>query len=303
MADYRCPDCGASVSASAVVCSQCGFPIRQNALPGQPGRPGGPVGTTAIVIGLVVGGFVVVMVIGVFAALAIPQFSKASQRAKEIEAEALLRWAYEAEGTYFAEHGAYTSREAELTSPPRPPATGAVQRYTLQISAASDRELCLEAVPREAGVRAISMDEGGWIYRAAGCSGPPDYPTGADRSVDEGQRQMLREVHESIVEYRDAHGGNNPTALSDMITRVHYTAASTRYTLTVLRANESRVCVAAIPRNPLEGYTALSVDQDGHIYKAPTCTGVTVETPDTSSAAEPDSESSTTKEIKPVEKP
>jgi len=301
MADDRCPDCGASVSPNAVVCPQCGFPIRQNALPGQPGRPGSGSGAAAIVIALVVGGFVVVMFIGVLAALAIPRFTQASRRAKEIEGEALLKWAYAAEQSYFAEHGAYTASEASLTEPKRPPAD-VLQRYTLQISAASDRDLCLEAVPREAGVRAISMDEEGWIYRAAGCSGPPDYPSRGDAG-DEGQRQMLREVHESIVEYRDAHGGTNPATLPDMITRVHDTAASTRYTLTVRRADEYGVCVAAFPRNPLGGQTVLSVDQDGYIYSSPTCTGTAVEEPGASSGTERGSAATPAEESKPAAKP
>ncbi|HET7463641.1 MAG TPA: zinc ribbon domain-containing protein [Longimicrobium sp.] len=302
MADYHCPDCGAPVSPTAVVCPQCGFPIRPTAIPGQPGRPGGGSGTTAVVIGLVVGGFAVVMFIGFIAALAIPQFSKATQRAKEIEGEALLRWAHTAEQSYFAEHGAYTDREALLTEPKRPPAN-ALQRYTLQISAASDRELCLEAVPKEAGVRAISMDEDGTIYRSAGCSGPPDYPTRTSGAGDEGQRQMLREVHASIVAYRDTHDGKNPAVLPDMITRVHDTEAGARYTLTVRRADEYGVCVAAFPRNPVGGQTVLSVDQDGYIYGDATCHGETVEEPAADSATGSGSGSSPANDAKPAGKP
>lgn len=295
MADYRCPDCGSPVSAGAVVCPQCGFPIRQNALPG---RPGGGSGGGGLVVGLVVAAFLGVMFIGFVAAIAIPQFTKATRMMKEMEGETLLRWAYTAEGQYRTGHGMYTASVAQLTDPPRPN-PGGPERYTLQVSAASDRYLCLEAVPKAAGVRALSMDEDGAIYRAAGCSGPPDSPTGAG---DEGQRQMLREVHESIVAYRDAHDGTNPTVLRDMITRVHDTAASARYTLTVLRADEYGVCVAAFPRNPLGGQTALSVDQDGFIYGSPACTGGTVEEPGASSApggAEP----SDAEEAKPAAKP
>jgi Tfp pilus assembly protein PilE len=300
MADYRCPDCGAPVSSGAVVCPQCGFPIRQNALPGQAGGAGGG-GTAAIVIGLVVGGFLVVMFIGVLAAIAIPRFTQATQRVKEIEGEMLLGWAHKAEQSYFAEHGVYTANEALLTSPPRPRATGQ-QRYTLQISAASDRELCLEAVPKDGGVRAISMDENGWIYRAPGCSGPPDFPSRTGAAGDEGQRQMLREVHESIAEYRDAHGGKNPAVLSDMLTRVHDTAAGTRYMLTVRRADEYGVCVAAFPRNLLGGQTVLSVDQDGYIYSGPTCGGTTVEEPG-APGEDGASEKPGTTESKPADKP
>lgn len=271
MTDYRCPDCGAPISPGAVVCSQCGFPIQKN-VPGARGGSGS--GAAGIVIGVVVGGFVVVMMIGMLAALAIPQFAKATARAKEKEGEALLKWAYTAEQTYLAEHGMYTSNVAVLTGPERPATTGP-QRYTLEISAASDRDLCLEAVPRPGmDVNALSMDVTGSIYRSAGCSGEPGYIMPQGPSGQDGIRQILREVHAGMVAHHAEHG-EYPRTIADVLTRVHDTPASSKVSVAIVHADGKSICVIAA--SLVEGLNPMSVDQDGNLYDDVTCHGHVVE--------------------------
>src|SRR4051812_20301905 len=108
MALIHCPDCGAQVSDTAVVCAQCGFPLRRDALGTAAGARGGRGGggsgfnTAGLVIGIVVAGFMGVVIIGILAALAIPRFTQASARAKEHEGELLLRQAFTLENTYYA---------------------------------------------------------------------------------------------------------------------------------------------------------------------------------------------------------
>ena len=287
MTNTRCPDCGAPTSPGAVVCPQCGFPIRPDAMPLQGGRPGGGGGSSArtlIIVAVVVVGLMMVGFVGVIAAIAIPQFAKASARAKEKDGEALLKWAYTAEQTYFAQNGRYTSKVAELSAPGRPARASGPELYTLEVSAASDRELCLEAVPTPAAgrdVNALSMDVDGGIYRSAGCSGEPhDWvpPEIAGPSGAEGARQMMHEVHEGIVAYHAEHG-QYPTTTADVLTRVHDTPASRDFTMAVIQNNETGgVCVAAVPRGSAEGKEPLSVDQDGKLYDDATCTGTVLET-------------------------
>ncbi|HET7231329.1 MAG TPA: zinc-ribbon domain-containing protein [Longimicrobium sp.] len=273
MTDYRCPDCGAPISAGAVVCSQCGFPIQKN---GPAARGGSGPGTAGIVIGVVVGGFVVVMMIGMLAALAIPQFTKATARAKEKEGEALLKWAYTAERAYLAEHGMYTSDASALTGPARPAATGP-RRYTLEISAASDRDLCLEAVPRPGmDVSALSMDATGSIYHSAGCSGEPAYTMPTGPSGQDGARQMLREVHEGIVAYHAEHG-EYPRKVPDVVTRVHDTPAASEFLVLLPRADGASICATAFPRDVGAGLSPMSVDQDGNLYNDAQCRGPVME--------------------------
>jgi len=190
MALVQCPDCGAQVSDSAVVCAQCGFPLRRDALKQQAATGGARSGTNAagIIIGLVVGGFLVIMVIGVLAALAIPRFSTASRRAKEMEGEMLLKQVYTLENAYHANQGVYAPTLEELkTVGWEDP--GFLRNYTVEIASADSSELCLHALPRPGSfdVRPIRMRTSGMIEHDARCDetpyggGDPSDPTVAGR--------------------------------------------------------------------------------------------------------------------------
>jgi type II secretion system protein G len=57
---------------------------------------------------------IVVVIIGILAALAIPRFSKASDRAKEKEADGVLKQVYTLQQTYYAQWGTYASSQTDL---------------------------------------------------------------------------------------------------------------------------------------------------------------------------------------------
>jgi type II secretion system protein G len=59
---------------------------------------------------------IVVVIIGILAAIAIPKFSNASARSKEKEAEVILKQVYTMQETYRAENGAYATTVAQLES-------------------------------------------------------------------------------------------------------------------------------------------------------------------------------------------
>ena len=59
---------------------------------------------------------IVVVIIGILAGAAIPRFQLASYKAKEKEADMLLKQVYELQLTYFANGGAYATSEAQLAS-------------------------------------------------------------------------------------------------------------------------------------------------------------------------------------------
>jgi type IV pilus assembly protein PilE len=289
MAESRCPDCGTPVSPNAVVCPQCGFPIRPAQLPQGIGRIGGGSSSTKVVIAAVIvtvllGGIVL---IGIVAALAIPRFTAASQRAKEKQGEGLLKWAYVAEQTFHAQHGRFTGDVAELNSVNGPRVETGAHLYDLEVSAASDNELCLEAVSARgnASLKALSMDQNGSIYHVAGCSGEPylSVPTGS--GGDEGARQIMREVYESVQSYKAARG-QYPTQLTDVVAKVHDSPAGEEFRVMLVHADETRgLCAAAVPRAPRSGLQAISVDESGKLYDGFTCSGTPIDDFSTSGTA------------------
>ncbi|HET7234773.1 MAG TPA: prepilin-type N-terminal cleavage/methylation domain-containing protein [Longimicrobium sp.] len=59
---------------------------------------------------------IVVVIIGILAALAIPRFTQASARAKEKEADGILKQVYTLQQTYYANNGTYAADFTTLTT-------------------------------------------------------------------------------------------------------------------------------------------------------------------------------------------
>ncbi|MFH1893905.1 MAG: prepilin-type N-terminal cleavage/methylation domain-containing protein [Candidatus Zixiibacteriota bacterium] len=57
---------------------------------------------------------IVVVIIGILAAIAIPRFMSTSAKAKQAEAKGLLKQVYTMERAYYQEHGTYTNDIAAL---------------------------------------------------------------------------------------------------------------------------------------------------------------------------------------------
>ncbi len=57
---------------------------------------------------------IVVVIIGILAALAIPRFMAASKKSKISEAKLIVKQIWEAEGTYYEEHGTYTTTVTDV---------------------------------------------------------------------------------------------------------------------------------------------------------------------------------------------
>jgi type IV pilus assembly protein PilE len=174
MALVSCPDCGAQVSDVAVVCAQCGFPLRRDALDRAAGarRGGSGRNTTGIIVGVAAAGCLVFVVLGILAALAIPRFTAASGRAKEKEGELLLKQVFTLENAYYANNGAYTADLEALKTVGWE--DGPTLYYTVEIrlDGPAATLACLEARPkRGADVQPLSMDSAGVIYRDQGCTG------------------------------------------------------------------------------------------------------------------------------------
>jgi type II secretion system protein G len=104
---------------------------------------------------------IVVVIIGILAAIAIPKFSNASARAKEKEAEVILKQVYTMQETYRAEKGAYAATVAQLTTVGfEEPAAGSVKNYTWAGDASIANGACLAAIGTPHKSKSISFTTG-----------------------------------------------------------------------------------------------------------------------------------------------
>jgi type II secretory pathway pseudopilin PulG len=320
-----CPECGTPVSERAAVCPQCGFPLRRDAIPvtgaggpppgyGAPGGyPGGPQpgygasggypgapppkksNAAAILIAVIGGGFALVVVLGIVAALAIPRFAGAAIRAKQQEGSRMLRDAYTAEQGYLADHGEYTTDVEELKSAGWRDAASA--NYTLRIASAEKNRLCVEVDPKPgaSGVYAMSMDGTGKQYYVAGC-GYSDGTPAVGSAVDDGPnplyadgdttgRRMMTEVYQGIVAYRAEHG-RDPTKVAQVLSLVHQTPATRNYAMHVSNGRNG-FCVVAQPREYPDDVHSWAVDAKGLLFDGAVCMGEAVDSLDRAPVAEP----------------
>jgi Tfp pilus assembly protein PilE len=273
---HACPDCGAPVSERAAVCPQCGFPIRRDALSARPGAPASG-NRTLLIVALAVGGLFIVMMGGIFAAIVIPQFAKASRRMKEIEAESLLQRVYSLEQAYRQENGRFTAKLSDL--PMARFATATARDYDVRVSAAGEDELCLEAVPKPAAgsdAKPKSMDQSGRLYQQAGCIGEPQVTGVLDTRREAQARTLVENGWHAVNAYRRAHGGQPPATLTELGPKFEAQASRADYRVEYFRTQRGGSCVAARPLSTIEG-PERSVDQDGNLYRGSACAGSVIE--------------------------
>ena len=104
---------------------------------------------------------IVVVIIGILAALAIPRFMQATVKAKESEAKTVLKQIYTLERTYRQEQGAYTNVIADIgfLAPTQ-------SKYVYSISAAAGNTFTAQAVPDGTDVDLVTtytIDQNGLI--------------------------------------------------------------------------------------------------------------------------------------------
>ncbi len=104
---------------------------------------------------------IVVVIIGIMAAIAIPKFSNASARSKEKEAEVILKQVYTMQETYRAEKGTYATTIAQLTTVGfEEPVAGAVKNYTWAGAASITDGACLAPIGTPHKGKSISFTTG-----------------------------------------------------------------------------------------------------------------------------------------------
>lgn len=114
---------------------------------------------------------VVVVVIGILAAIAVPRLIGWSRRTKEAEAPPLLKQVYTLEQRYFVRENAYATDISLLEGFPDLPRNG---RYHDLLVTPHGTGFCIVASPNALGVdeglEAQSMDGAGRLRRSADCS-------------------------------------------------------------------------------------------------------------------------------------
>jgi prepilin-type N-terminal cleavage/methylation domain-containing protein len=114
---------------------------------------------------------IVVVIIGILAAIAVPLFANSARSSREAEAKPLLRQIYTLEQRYLARTGAYTADMALLEGGATLAISGRYFTYSLAAHASG---FCIAATPSAAGVTAgldpQSMDANRNFYESATCS-------------------------------------------------------------------------------------------------------------------------------------
>jgi Tfp pilus assembly protein PilE len=296
---HACPECGTPANERAAVCPRCGFPMRREAFHAPPGTPHGYAAHPApppprsgvspgVLIAAIIGvGVIGVFVIGVLAALAIPRFSQAEGRAREIRGESLLRYAWAKERQYLDQNGSYASTLYDLQAKGWLPPDSA--GYALLIVSSERGNLCIEAEPPTAG-RTLSVGDDGVVLHA-GCgeqtaAAASTHPS--DEAMRVESRLLLQESWDSLAAYHQAHG-RYPRAASQLEHAVTDRNALAYFWLSLHPRGDGGVCIAALPRAETTP-VFLSVDEKGDLYRGPICSGEALEHfADEGSAAVPDS--------------
>ena len=122
---------------------------------------------------------IVVVIIGILAALAIPRFTAAAEGAKQAEAEAILKQVYTLQQVHFERFGTYAA-DLGVGGLGRVGYADPNARYfTISMASASTTEFCANATPTVPmvnqrslkGNRAAGATDDNAIYNAVGCAG------------------------------------------------------------------------------------------------------------------------------------
>jgi prepilin-type N-terminal cleavage/methylation domain-containing protein len=106
---------------------------------------------------------IVVVIIGILAALAIPRFSQASDRAKEKEADGILKQIHTLQTAYFADKGEFAGDFTELME------VGWEEPSNLKhydMPASPDGDVCMEPLQENATHRTRCIDVETGVFRS-----------------------------------------------------------------------------------------------------------------------------------------
>jgi type II secretory pathway pseudopilin PulG len=148
-----CSSCGNTVGAGVRFCPNCGA----TAIQSKPATPGVP--PIVIVAIAAVVGFVFLIVIGIAAAIVLPQILQSRSRAAELRATQNIRRLHTAQAGFRAQHGRYAESLDELKPLiPSDLASGVSNRYRFHMTG-DGTSYSIQAVPLDGRWRPLYSDE------------------------------------------------------------------------------------------------------------------------------------------------
>ncbi|HSU16670.1 hypothetical protein [Longimicrobium sp.] len=263
-----CPECASPVAAGAAVCPQCGFPLRDAApaFGGGPARPA-PSGSKVVywVLGIAAAGVILMVVLGVAAALVIPRLQRAGgeARSSEREADAMLERAWTLQQVYLVQHGSYAPDVEDLRGvgwdPPESTGVG------LTVVTWAQHNLCMEATSGGT-VRSIRND--GTLVEGR-CA-----PEATDFNAAAQARLVLQDGWRLLNAYRETHGTLPPT-LAEIEPKIGQREALASVRLGYQRYANGEFCLSLRPKGVVG--PERSVDQDGRFFGGSACSGRVIE--------------------------
>ncbi|HVG43226.1 MAG TPA: zinc ribbon domain-containing protein [Longimicrobium sp.] len=265
----KCPDCGAQVSSTAVVCMQCGFPLAGREDLGPPTRFDRAARRNRLTFAAGAVGIVGVVALGVVAAIVIPRVAAAASAAKEREGVELLKQVHALENTYWQKHGAYAPTLDALKGvgwkePEK------LRHYTVEITSWEAADLCLQALPRPgSGVRPIRMRSVGYVEPGARC----DAYGGDSTTVKDDALRALREAYRGIAAWWQERQ-RPPETDAELREAI---VADPGFVIGLTPLSNGGMCVHVAPRTQPPSAVVFSLDIGGNVYAGDGCAGTPVE--------------------------
>ena len=163
-----CSSCGSALETGARFCPNCGATAIPQSRPASAGVP-----RVVIVVIVVVMAFIFLIVIGIVAAIALPQILQARSRAAELSAVQTIRQFHTAQARFRAQHGRYAESLEELRpSIPSDLAAGSSGRYRYHMRG-DGTSYFVQAVPSDGRGRPFYSDQTLAIRPGLGLRSPP----------------------------------------------------------------------------------------------------------------------------------
>ncbi|MGH7459307.1 MAG: type IV pilin protein [Longimicrobiaceae bacterium] len=115
---------------------------------------------------------IVVVIIGILAAIAIPRFTTMAKESKQVEADPILKQIYTLQQTYRVQEGAYAPTIGELAGVGWESVSPKYFTIDETASVGGGADFCAVLTADHDDVESRAVDETGQLHRGSGCNEP-----------------------------------------------------------------------------------------------------------------------------------